>query len=227
MRRTSGTGRLAIRCAAVSLSLLALRLSAVPAFAEIPDCLLVEARAEPSGNGKYDHSLIFINACDVRMFLTARYADEPDSAAGSELVGTGERLTITLGISQPSKAFRAHYDVRFGRGRDVRSHDRPATRTARATLSSPKKPSSSSKPPRSLASSEPRGDGLPLGQLCDRALRQLFRLQGLSETDSALKDRVSNCPSRVNRDPQKRRAELECLLGASTGEDVRTCFGAR
>jgi hypothetical protein len=71
------------------------------------------------------------------------------------------------------------------------------------------------------------GGGLSLVELCDRAVRRIFRLQGLSERGSGLKDRVVNCPSRVNRDPQKRRAELECVLGASTREDVRVCFGAK
>ena len=68
---------------------------------------------------------------------------------------------------------------------------------------------------------------MPLGELCDRAVRKLFRIQGLSENDPQLKDRIANCPSRVNMDPPKRRAEMECILGAHTREDLRGCFGAK
>ena len=66
-----------------------------------------------------------------------------------------------------------------------------------------------------------------LVELCDRAVRKIFRLQGLSEQGSELKDRLVNCPSRVSRDPQRRRAELECVLGVSTREGVRTCFAVK
>jgi hypothetical protein len=220
MRGMLATGRLAFRLT-VSFSILAPWLAAVPAFAQVPSCLLVEARATPSGDGKYDHSLTFINGCDVRMHLTARYSDAPDSEAGRDIVGTGETATIRLGFSQPKQAFSAHYDVRFGGGSEGRSTKKVATGTSRATASRSKSP------PRSLSSSAPRGGALPISELCDRALRQIFKLQGVSEQDSTLKDRVANCPSRVNRDPQKRRAELECALGASTGEALRTCFGAK
>jgi hypothetical protein len=221
MRRNSGTGPPAFRRLFASCAALALWLPALPAFAEVPNCLVVEARAAPSGNGKYDHSLTFTNDCNVRMYLTARYSDAPDSAPGSDLVHAGERITIILGFSQPTKAFRAHYDVRFGRIAEARSSNKPATGTVRSTASR------SETPARSLGSSTPPDRGLPLVALCDRALRKLFKLQGLSDEDSKLRDRVVNCPSRVNRDPQKRRAELECVLGASTREDVRICFGAK
>jgi hypothetical protein len=221
MRRTSATGRSALRRLAASFSLLATWLSAVPAFAEVPNCLVVEARAAPSGNGKYDHSLTFVNDCDVRMYLTARYSDAPASTAGSDSVETGERVTITLGLSRPTKAFSAHYDVRYGRAPEARSSTKPATGRSRSTASR------SETPPRSPGSSAPPGGSLSLVELCDRAVRKIFRLQGLSEGGSKLKDRVVNCPSRVNRDPQKRRAELECVLGASTREDVRICSGAK
>lgn len=193
-------------------------LAATPASAEVPSCLVVEARATPSGDGTYDHSLTFMNECDVRMYLTVRYADAPDSTAGSDLVQTGDTVTITLGLSQPNKAFRAHYNVRFGAGSETRSSKKRATGTLRSKASRAEAPPAPSAPP---------GGSLSLVDLCDRAVRKIFRLQGLSETDSKANDRVVNCPSRVSRDPPKRRAELECVLGATTRDDVRICFGGK
>jgi hypothetical protein len=197
-------------------------LSAVPASAQIPDCLVVEARAAPSGNGAYDHYLTFINECDVRMHLTARYSDAPPgSIAGRETVPVGERVTITLGLSRPNQAFSAHYDVRFGGRRSERSRDKPATGTLRSAAAR------SQATPGSRGSSAARSGRLPIVELCDRAVRNIFKVQGLPDDDSQLKARVANCPSRVSRDPQRRRAELECVLRATTSEDVRTCFAAK
>jgi hypothetical protein len=221
-----------LRRVAAPVSALALWLSAVAALAEVPECLLVEARSAPSANGTYDHSLTFINGCDVRIYLAARYSGEPDSTAGRELVGKGDSVTIPLGFSQPTNAFRAHYEVRFGQS-SSRSRAKPATGAVGATSSESETRTSRSTapraktPPRSLGSSASLDASLSLAKLCDRAVRKLFRVQGVSENDSGLKDRVANCPSRVKRDPQKRRAELECVLAASTREDVRTCFGAK
>ena len=233
----------AFRSFASSLSTLALWIAAVPALAEVPSCIVVEARAVPAADGSYDHSLTFTNNCEVRMRLRARYSDAPDSAASGEILATGDTVTITLGVSQFTQGFSAYYDVRFKRGPEARSTDERATGTVRspAPRSETRAGSTASRSEtttrstargserstRSPGSSAPPGGSLSLVDLCNRAVRKMFRLQGLSEKDPKLNARIVNCPSRVNRDPQKRRAELECILGASTREDVRVCFGAK
>jgi hypothetical protein len=220
MGRAKGKGRRAGRCVGAWGAVLVTSVWAASASAQVPECLVVEARSAPSGNGRYDHSLTFVNECNVRMFLNARYSDAPDAAASSDVVQKGETITMTLGLYQPTKTFRAHYDVRFGRGAEARPAPKPATATVRSTT--PR----AARPARSLASSPALTRSLSLADLCDRALRKLFKLQGLSD-ETSLSDRVENCPSRVKRDPEKRRAELECVLGADTRENVRVCFKAK
>jgi hypothetical protein len=56
-------------------------------------------------------------------------------------------------------------------------------------------------------------------------MHKIFAFEGGSENDSKLKYLVATCPSRVSRDPEKRRAELECALKTSTLKDVEICFG--
>jgi hypothetical protein len=111
--------------------------------------------------------------------------------------------------------------------RDARStREAPSTREASTGTTRPTAPGAqaAARPP---VSSAPAAGSLSLVELCDRATRKIFRLHGLSEKDPKLTARIANCPSRVNMAPQQRRAELECVLGASTREGVRACFGAQ
>jgi len=223
--------RLAFRSMAASSSALALWLAAMPARAQVPECVAVEARAAPSPDGVYDHSLTIINNCDVRMKVKARYSDAPDSTAKRQSLAKGDTITITLGASQPTEGFTAHYDVTYD-GRWEAASTEPATVASRATAHSKASTAQRSAAPRKTAapspdSSAPRGGALPPVELCHRAMRKIFKLEGLSEKDPKLNDRIENCPSRMNTDPQKRRAEMECVLGAHKREDLRPCFGAK
>jgi hypothetical protein len=261
--------RLPSRPLSASFSALALWLAAMPALAQVPDCVAVVARAAPSSDGVYDHSLTIINNCDVRMKVKARYADAPASTAKGESLAKGDTATITLGASQPTEGFNAHYDVTYDSRWEAASPDKPATAASRATARSKaasdkpataasrataRSKAASDKPAtaasratarskaasaqrstaprkepaaRSPDSSAPRGSSLSSVELCDRAMRKIFKLEGLSEKDPKLNDRIENCPSRMNTEPQKRRAEMECVLGAHKREDLRTCFGTK
>lgn len=218
MQRTSGR----VRCGRFAVaSFLAGLVLAAPALAVVPDCLVVQARAAPSGNGTYDHYLTFDNECDVRMFLAVRYSDATAADADSDVVEKGQSITIPLGFSQPNQAFRAHYDVRFGQAAEPRAKRKPPAATSGSIASRPKEAV------RVARAVKPPKRDLPIAELCDRAVRNIFRLQGVPDTDGKLDERVANCPSRVERDPKKRRAELECLLVADSAENMRTCFVAK
>ena len=234
--------RLPSRPLSASFSALALWLAAMPALAQVRDCVAVVARAAPSSDGVYDHSLTIINNCDVRMKVKARYADAHASTAKGESLAKGDTATITLGASQPTEGFNAHYDVTYDsrweaastdKPGEAASTDKPATAASRATARSKASTAQRSTAPRkgtaarSPDSSAPRGGSLSSVELCDHAMRKIFKLEGLSEKDPKLNDRIENCPSRMKTDPQKRRAEMECVLGARKREDLRTCFGAK
>ncbi|MBM4269086.1 MAG: hypothetical protein FJ144_21175 [Deltaproteobacteria bacterium] len=221
-------------CLVASFSILVPWLSAAPAFTEVPDCLVAEAHSVPSGDGTFNHSLTFTNGCPMRMYLTTRYAGAPysgapDPKAPQHVLGAGDTVTISLGYYQPTKAFRAQYEGRFARKSEASSSRDRVTRTVRTAASRPPRPAAPSRaktPPRPVEAAKPSVDGVPLVELCRRAMRKIGTREGLAENDSKMQHLVEGCPSRVKRDPEKRRAELECVLETSPREDVGTCFVA-
>lgn len=220
-----------LRSFVASFSLLVAWLAAAPSFAQVPDCLVAEAHSVPSGDGTFNHSLTFTNGCPMRMYLTTRYAGAPysrapDPNAPQHLLGAGDTVTISLGYYQPTKAFRAQYEGRFARKSETISRDDRVTGTVRTAAVRPATPPRAKTPPRSVKPAKASVDGVPLVELCRLAMRKIGTREGLAENDAMMQELVEDCPSRVKRDPGKRRAELECVLESSPREDVGTCFVA-